>query len=341
METPKITLTGSAANGETPPDKRETAGEVISDLDSDLFFDSTSVGDIQILASEQAGELLGDPDLLDELKEYTDHALLEETRTDAQKLEDGKSKLHRFVIQHDKAWNGVQATFTGYAIYIGKALNVLKELCKKSDLPWEEWANTHITFLKTRARQEYMLLARRTDAHAYAWIDKQKLMILINATGKNDGENPIGTFMGKHGITVDESGEGSYLQFKTLVDTALAMEKLEKLEVTTVDRAKVHALVQLGVKVESERLHDLKIIQVSGGDVNAYLDDLHRSGGKSDRPCKPQRKVEHFNKLTARIKGTIEYLMQDAQRGIRHQVDGPSLRALLNVLNQLVQTLEV
>jgi hypothetical protein len=307
----------------------------------DLISDSTSVIDIQVLASDYVGELLGDPDLHDELLEYTDQTLSDETRGDTQKLEEGKSKLHRFVIQHDKAWNGVQATFTGYAINIGKALNVMKELCKRVPLPWEEWVDTHITFLKTRARQEYMLLAGRTDAHAYAWIDKQKLMLLIHATKKYDGENPIGTFMAKHEITVDESGEGSYLEFKTLVDTALAMEKIEKLKLTTVDRAKVHALVQLGVKVEGELLHDLKIIQESGGEVNAYLDNLHRSGGKSDKAFEPQRKVEHFNNLATRIKGATDYLMRDANREIIRQVDVSSLRALLDVLQQLALTLGV
>jgi hypothetical protein len=265
METHEITLTESTAIEETSLEERETEEEVTPDMGSDLFSDSTSVNDIQFLVSEQEPALLGDPALHAELLEYTDHALLDETRGDTEKLEEGKSKLHRFIIQHDKAWNGVQATFTGYAIDIGKALNVMKGLCQKSASPWEEWVNTHITFLKTRARQEYMLLASRTDAHAYAWIDKQKLMLLINATKKYDGENPIGTFMAKHGITVDESREGSYLQFKTLVDTALAMEKIEKLKLTTVDRAKVHALVQLGVKVEGGLLHDLKIIQASGG----------------------------------------------------------------------------
>jgi len=171
-------------------------------IDPASIADSTSIEEIQILATGHEADLLGDEELHDELTEYVANALTDETSGDHEKLEAGKGLLSRFILQHDKAWSGVQATFTSYAIKIGKALNVMKKLAKNSGHRWEEWAEENITFIKERARMEYMLLAARTDAHGYAWIGKQKLMLLINATKKVEGTDPIGTFLTEHGILI-------------------------------------------------------------------------------------------------------------------------------------------
>ncbi|MFP3867756.1 MAG: hypothetical protein ACLFUU_06305 [Desulfobacteraceae bacterium] len=214
---------------------------------------------------------------------------------------------------------------------------VLKELVSSTGHKWERWAENFLPFLKARTRQEYMLLGSRVDAHAYAWMDKQKLMLLINATDDLAGADRIGAFMAKHRISVAEQRERPFVEFKLLIDTALAMEKIARQGLTNVDRERIQALVQLGVKIEGGLVRDLQMIQDTGGNVNQYLLELHQRGGKADAALTPRHKVEHFNNLGNKLKGTLDYLMREQAQEVWPQVNTQLVTELIDKLNRLAE----
>jgi hypothetical protein len=131
------------------------------------------------------------------------------------------------------------------------------------------------------------------------------------------------------------------VEFKTLVDTALAMEKIEKAQIAGVDRSKVHDLIQMGVKFEGDMLKDLQIITQADGSADAHLENLLRTGGKTDKALEPQKALESFNVLSGRIKKTVKYLMNDTDQALLRQVDPEVLNSLLNLLTRLLRVMDI
>jgi hypothetical protein len=302
--------------------------------------DMSSLMVVKEIGSRSDLGLLEDRESLIELFHFTENALKDKSKGALQKLEEGKQALHRFMIQHDRAEFAVQASFTNFAIKIGMALNVLKALCKQTGHKWESWAHKNITFIRKRARQEYMLLGSRIDSHKYAvWMDKQKLVVLVNATKDMQGDDPIGAFMKKHKITLTEQAQITYEQFKVLVDTALAMERIEKREIKGVDRAKVQALIELDVRIEGGLLHDLELTQDTGGDVNTYLANLHRNKGKKDTSLDPLKKMEAYNSLTDKWKGYTQLILDDPE--VLNKLEHSDIRTMHEVLIKLAKALKI
>lgn len=190
------------------------------------IFDSTSVHDISVVSTQQT--LLRDDG--DEVLEQVEELLAQPEPGDDQRetrLQRCKELLLLYYGEVNKARNHTEAIFAHHALRIGKLLNSMKPLVKATGPIWQEWAATNLPYMSSSTREDYMLLARREDAHKYLYLGKDRLMELIRATKSSD-EDPIGKFIDKHGIVFDEEKAGGLQEFKLKVDTALNMERLAK-----------------------------------------------------------------------------------------------------------------
>jgi len=158
------------------------------------------------------------------------------------------------------------------AIRLGLVLIELKSLVKMSDEKWEEWAAENLPFIGKRNRQKYMLLARRNDCHQYTHLGIDRLSMLCGVTKNSDTEDPIGAFMSKHGITVEEAADVDLEEFKFQIDVLLNEEKVERRHIQ-VSPEVVEAATREGKSFDKALLKKLVTIQRDGGDPEAYLND--------------------------------------------------------------------
>jgi hypothetical protein len=329
----------------TEPETVEEAGatgEEASAAPSEEFkpLDMSSLMELKSIGSKSDLALLEDRNSLTELFHFTESALKDPSKEARQKLEEGRYALNRFMFSHDKAEFAFNISFARFAIQIGKALNVLKALCKLAGHDWEPWADENIPSMGRRARQEYMLLGRRADAHKYAdFMDKQKLMVLISATKDAQGKDRISDFLKRHGISMTQQMKSTYKEFEILVRTGSAMEQIEKRDIEGVERAKVQALIELDKWNEGRILNDLELVKTTGGDVNKYLKHLHRSGGKPDTSLAPVKDVMLFNSLSSKWKSLSQNVLKKPE--ILNQLDPEEVRTMDEVVKKLAKALGI
>jgi hypothetical protein len=327
---------------EEKPEADGATGEEVSAAPSEEIkpLDRFSLKELKGVASRTDLALLEDQDALSKLFHFTEDALKDPSKGALQKLEEGKYALNWFMGQHDRAEFAFNISFARFAIQIGKALNVLKALCKLAGHDWEPWADENIPSMRRRARQEYMLLGRRADAHKYAdFMDKQKLMVLISATKDAQGKDRISDFLKRHGISMTQQMKSTYKEFEILVKTGSAMERIEKSDIEGVDRAKVQALIEMEKWNEGRILSDLELVKTTGGDVNKYLEDLHRAGGKPDTSLAPVKDVMLFSSLSSKWKSLSQNVMKKPE--ILNQLDPEEVRTMDEVVKKLAEALGI
>jgi hypothetical protein len=168
----------------------------------------TSIMQFQV-AVEGYGERFIPPDgreFYDNTRKYVEEILADETIPAIDKLNQGKPLIKNLIGIHDMAWHGIQGAFTKLVIQIGLLALIFKDKAKEAGLLWEKWAVENLgDIIKFRTLQDYMALAKRRDCYPYSWLDKSKLMVLVSKTEKDESPDPIGNFLKKHGIAVDEA----------------------------------------------------------------------------------------------------------------------------------------
>jgi hypothetical protein len=228
-----------------------------------------------------------------------------------------------------------------------------------SDESWEQWAEQNLPFIGKRNRQKYMLLARRNDCHRYTDLGLERLEMLASTT-KNDSDNedPIGAFMSKHGITVEETSELDLEEFKVQVDTALNREKLEKRGIN-VSPELVETATRQGKSFDKAQLKKLATIQRDGGNPEAYLRDpssVRKQKEEAEPPaeeeCEPptedvesestaeeegeppvEDKVEKFKALADEMIQTVDDILQCPEQ--ISKIDPDSIDELIEKLMEL------
>ena len=219
------------------------------------------------------------------------------------------------------------------AIRLGLVLIELKSLVRMSDESWEQWAAENLPFVGKRNRQKYMFLAKRHDCHRHTHLGVDRLEMLCSATKDSDGEDPIGTFLSKHEIAVDETSEVDLEEFKAQVDVALNKEKLEKRHIK-VSPELVETATRQGKSFDKGLLKKLSDIARDGGDPEAYLRDpssMREEKGEGEPPV--EDKVKDFislsNKMIERVNDMLKYPDQISK------IDHNSLMRLIEKLMEL------
>jgi len=309
--------------------------EIIPQFVADI--DTTSVNDIQVLMAEDSGQLLGDTNLYARVEDFMERAGSAEEDTAAQVIGEGVDLLSGFFAQYNRSWHGVEGTFTNYAISLGRVLIHLKALVKRHGGQWGEWATRNITFMSERTRETYMKLAGREDAHPYAYLGKERLLLLIAATKGAEGDDPIGQFLNDSGIHLDVERENSLEQFKVEIDAALASARARKQGVEiSVPRSK--ELLEHNVNVDGRLFRELGIIQKSGGNPDVYLNELLLNRGSRPAEDEPRRRIDSLEKLVAQLSTTIDDVIAD--ENITDLINLTVIQSLEDKLAQLKATIE-
>jgi len=272
------------------------------------------------MAEEDEGYQLGDEELYEEAQNFLTTVLPDTSLPAQERLDRGLRLSFTLESKINVSIHGVDAILTNYRITQGKIFLGIQTLVRETDRPWEAWAAEHLNFIPERTRQDYMQLAKATWAHAYSFLGKERLLLLVRAT-KNmveidetgqenevEPEERIPRFLQKYGILFDpESGaepEGQLAEFKNRIDAAIFTGKTTKYGLS-VPFERILPLVQLGVKMDTKLIRDMALIQRNEGNIDTYLDRLRANLGREENLLDPGRRVESLPKLVARLNDVL------------------------------------
>jgi len=196
-------------------------------------------------------------------------------------------------------------------IRIGELANELKKQVRRSGNQWSTWAAENLPFMSTRTRQNYQLLAVRTDCHRFKQLGMERLLVLCSVTGERVGkvEDPIGLFLQQHNIQFNPTEEFDLVEFTRQVDAAVNMQKLLDKGLNNADPDLVRAATLNEGKFEQSLVHELNTLNRCGGDINARLRELSLPESNR-RETGISRKTRDFNTFSARLVDTVDYIIK-------------------------------
>ena len=282
------------------------------EFDISRISDGTTISIVtEIILKDNGDSLESDDDVYSETKEYIEKVKNGTVDPNEDPIQKGKSLLRRFNKAYNVSLNAKEGVFTRYAIMMGQVLNALKKLVKKSsDLNWEEYASKELRFIKTRTRQDYMLLAKKENVEHYALLGKDRLVHLIRVTKKDDEK--IGEFLTRHGIEFDPEKEQEIDKFKMDVDVAIEMDRLKE-NGLDIDKEKIRKLVEMqkGKPLSTNLLKNLLLIKNTGGNVNDYIDEVHINKGAEPDYLKPEKAIKRIPKLVSELGKSIDSIKKE------------------------------
>jgi hypothetical protein len=287
-----------------------------------LLGQSTSLRDAYVPVSDDRGEILGNKELEEKVIKYTDDFLRPQKESPDKRPEDLLAELKTISIEYAKKINIStcisDGAFTKYRIRLGLLFRYQKTLVRKAGLEWIKWFSENYDEKHLRSIQDYMSLAEIPNIIRYAVFGKERLTELRRVFPQKkfkQNEDPVGDFLKKHHILFDPESDNSMDSWRALVDAALTIERIEKLEENeevelNADPEIIKALVAIGASVDNGMLREMVIVSNSGGNVNEYLRRRYVNGGAEESIIINSRMLEGLPKLVARFKDTVDYLKE-------------------------------
>jgi hypothetical protein len=272
--------------------------------------DSTAVSDILIIdeAAESNGELAVASQWSTEVVEGDSQKELSPEEI----LKQGIKVAEALAAEVNRVINIAQRSHAERAIVLGHVCIVLKQMVKKLENKtlWEPWAVENLPFIGVRNREKFMRLAKRRDCHRYAFLGVDRLDMLVAATEDLKKENdPIGKLLKKYRIEFDEKSDMEIGDFKRKIDAAIAAERLEE-EGLKLDFQLIQDVINMNGKIDTPLINRLKDLEKCDGKPKKLLEDLILSGGKK-HGSSPDERPQDFNKLSADLIKTIDYLIEE------------------------------
>lgn len=166
-----------------------------------IGFDTTAAAEIAAFVSADRGRLLGNPGLYQSVENFVTAILSDTSKSDEQKLSEGTELLRKFFSRKLKTEHTVDGVFGDYIVLQGRLFNTLKRLARKCSLLWEPWVVENCS-MSMKTVQNYMRLARRTDAHSYTFLGEVRLLEVVSVNENSDQDDPIGYFVQKYHINL-------------------------------------------------------------------------------------------------------------------------------------------
>jgi len=264
--------------------------------------------------SDDEGHLHGNLDLEKEVKtlcedlESMDLDMEEDPDLWVNKITDLTLRYNSTINMRENTSAGV---FTKYRIRLGMLFNFQKELVKnRLKLKWTEWFPESYPTISLRSAQEYMKIAEYPDAISCSVFGKQRLLKIVRQIGKPEGDHPFGKFLEDNGIDFDPEEETDHEELKTVIDIAIARQKLNREDFDEVTDDKVEELVRKGIELNPNRVNELKLAKAQG-DLAEYVDGLIENGGKADPIMTPERKADSFKKTLDRFLDKTDDAIED------------------------------
>ena len=252
--------------------------------------------------SDDDGQILGDPQLEKEVKDLfkemeTVDLFLEENPTQwADKLTDVAIRYTKQVNISENISNGIH---TKYRIrQAGIFLNLQFLIKVRLGKSWMQFVADKFGKSLLRSIEDYMRIAKITNSIRYAVFGKERLLEIIRQIEKKNLKrtDPIGDFLQDHGIEYDPESDLDVSELKKKTDIAISLKKVSDEGFEQISPDKIEAFVRAGYEIEIKHLRDMKNVQNTGGDLNAYIDKLIATKGKFKLPKTAEMKSNEFKR---------------------------------------------
>jgi len=313
-------------------------------LDLRIVRKPTRVAKIYIPVSDDEGEMLGNTELVREVRD----CIKANKKLDPEKKESLEENLHKLKTLTHRYTNLLNQTegisigiLTKYKIWQGMLFNIIKSHLKETGRIWTYWFKQNYNPKTFRAVEDYMSIAMIPKVEAYSVYGLERLRELKRAIGDYDPEkdnDPIGTFLKANDIPLEFNNDDLFENFRVDIDRALTMEKIRKVEETQeielkVDKEIVRKLIAKGKKIEPKTIQDMVTIKQSGGDPNKYLKDHYGNNGSKPTILTSTKTVESFPRHVAELKSSVKYLSN--HRDLLTKIKTETIKDLVDLVEEL------
>ncbi len=288
-----------------------------------LLGNSAPLRDVYLKISDDTGQFFGKKELEDEMIEFTNQAKALTRKGSQEAINLLLPQLIAISKSYNRQINLATSISNGvlvkHQIRLGDIFLYQKRLLKKinPDKNWVEWFNETYTTSNLRSAQDYMRLASTPNIIRYAVFGKERLIEILRAIPSfASSDDPIGAFLSKHGFTYNPEGETSMDNWRSNIDTAIAMEKIrqaEKKEDLDLELSFDHVkkLIDNNVPVESKVINNMVIIKEAGGSIAEYIDKSILGKGSQNIQIERVEKQESVQRISKKLKEIVEYYTKD------------------------------
>lgn len=303
------------------------------------FKDNPKVVQVYLGVSDDKGELLGNTDLEQQVKEFCERYSkpVEDTKENHEKaLAAATIMLIAYTQQLNMVDSRLSGTIAKYRIRQGIMLNILKRLVKGVlELKWTKWFKANFDGRQFRTAQVCMQVAQNARVIGHAFLGMDRLIQidrqLTDADRKTD--DPVGTFIARNGIDYNPEEQVDEDDLKLKTDIAINHQKCLNVGLD-IPKGSIEALVRLGKDVEPKDIRELQIRKDAGQDIVEEFKKMVATGGKLPPLQTPKRKAEGFNKSTVQFIKKVESAIKDREYLGEFKAD------LITRLKEKVQQLE-
>jgi len=285
--------------------------------------DSTSSITAYVMVESSKGKLFAGSDLEDKFSNFITATIPELTAGNSgigTVLEDAVKLYVEFDHKLSFSENVAGAVHTLYRIREGKFLSKLREVSKAGHVNWTEFVKERIPQKSYRTIRQYIQISEISNVERYAILGKELLFKVAAALKQANlliGDDPIGTFLKKHGIPFDPNMDQGPEQkdFMDQVMVAINHQVLLDKGISEISREKVAQMVENGKTITVAMAKSLRIAKDEGLDVEErfekILDPATRVEPilrKEDKGTILKKAAEQFLSITNMAFGDPEYL---------------------------------
>ena len=295
--------------------------------------DSTSVSDVIVYSENH--QIIDDLELIAKAD-----AVIQRGAPDLNNREQFIAQCNNLIFRYgrelQKSEFGFGASFVKHSIRLGNVLNLLKLVVKSEGYNWTDWSSKNLPIKKT-SRENYMLIAKRNDAHPYFFLGQDRLIKLIRAAKKKNTEDAVGNFLLKHKIDFELESPVKFDEFSLQVDTAINVELLEKENLchhSDIDYQLVRTVTEQKVKFNEKLLKYLTELTTQDMPLIQVLSAIAANKGKIPTKSKTRNpKYDDINILSSKLLEVAEFTLSDSV--MIEQLDIELLNKVSEAIEQL------
>ncbi|MGD0280233.1 MAG: hypothetical protein ABSC11_13115 [Smithella sp.] len=320
-------------------------------LNMKLLGNSLPLRKIYLDISDDKGEFFGNMPLEKIMTDF-----LGQLKTSAKNLSaEAIKKLLSELINVSKAYNRQINLATSIAsgilvkhqIRLGSMFLYQKKLIRKIDPEknWIEWFSETYGSSSLRSAQDFMRLADTPNIIRYAVFGKERLIEILRATPSfASSDDPIGAFLAKYKFSFDPEKENFMDDWRSNIDTAIAMEKIRQIEKKEdvelgLNFDQVKKLIDGNVPVTSKIISDLVIIKEANGNPAEYIETSVLGKGSKNIQIERVEKQESVQRISRMLKDLVDFYSKETEAiaEINATIVNElklSVEALINLINK-------
>jgi len=319
-------------------------------LNMRVLGDSASLRAMYLKVSDDRGELFGNIELENamialsaEAEKVIRTGSSDQAREFMVKLADISSQYHR---QLNLATNMTNGILVKHQVRLGQMYIQQKRLFKKIDktASWLDWFKDKYRASSLRSAQDFMKLAKTPNIIRYAVFGRERLLEIIRVIDpSSESQDPIGDFLKNYELVFDPEEEVFMEDWRAGIDTAVAMEKIKKIEAKEkislgITLGEIKTVIDGGVPVDSTIISNMLIVKESGGSVTEYLERTVLGKGPQPALIERAEKKETVQVLSKKLKKLVEFYSRN--RDAVSQISEDTVRELKSNFEALTELIE-